>query len=74
MTNKMRLLFVIAATFSVTFAVLMSTQSAVGIVDRILSAFANALGLHEEPMLSALAVLVIPSLYMYLAFRPRRHS
>lgn len=72
MTNKMRLIFVIAAIVSTVFTVLMSTQFAVDIADQVLSAVANALGLHEAPTLSALAVLVIPGLY--LTFRQRRHS
>ena len=74
MTNKMKLVFVIAATLSAVFCVLMSTQFALDIADQVLSAVANALGLHEAPTLSALAVLVIPGLYLYLAFRQRRHS
>jgi hypothetical protein len=72
MTNKMRLIFVIAAAACAVFSVLMSTQFAVDIADQVLSAVANALGLYEAPTLSALAVLVIPGLY--LAFRQRRHS
>ena len=72
MTNKMKLVFVIAATLSAVFCVLMSTQFALDIADQVLSAVANALGLHEAPTLSALAVLVIPGLD--LAFRQRRHS
>ena len=72
MTNKMKLVFVIAATLSAVFCVLMSTQFALDIADQVLSAVANALGLHEAPTLSALAVLVIPGLY--LAFRQRRRS
>ena len=74
MTNKIKLIFVIAATVSAVFFVLMSTQFAGGIADQVLSAVANALGLHEAPTLSALTVLVIPGLYLYLAFRQRRHS
>ena len=72
MTNKMRLIFVIAATVSALFSVLMSTQFAVDSADQVLSAVANALGPHEAPALSALAVLVIPGLY--LASRQRRHA
>ena len=71
MTNKMRLIFVIATTVSAVFSVLMSTQFAVDIADQVLSAAANALGLHEAPTPSALAVLVIPGLYLDLAFRQR---
>ena len=72
MTNKMRLIFVIAATISAVFCVLMSTQFALDAADQTLSAVAHALGLHEAPTLSALALLVIPGLY--LAFNQRRHS
>ena len=72
MTNKMRLIFVIAAMLSAVFCVLMSTQFALDIADQVLSAVANALGLREAPTLSALAVLAIPGLY--LALRQRRHS
>jgi hypothetical protein len=72
MTNKMKIIFVIATTISAVFCVLMSTQFAVDSADQALSAVGNALGLREAPTLSALAVLVIPGLY--LAFRQRRHS
>ncbi|HME43899.1 MAG TPA: hypothetical protein VKF36_12485 [Syntrophorhabdales bacterium] len=72
MTNKTRLIFVIAATISAVFCLLMSTQFAFDIANQALSVVANALGLHEAPRLSALPVLVIPGLY--LAFRQRRHS
>jgi len=75
MTNKMRLIFVIATTVSAVFSVLMSMQFAIfDSADQVLSAAANALGLHEAPTPSALAILVIPGLYLYLAFRQRRHS
>jgi hypothetical protein len=74
MTNKMRLIFVMATVVCVAFWVLMSTQVAVDTADRILSAIGNTLGLHEAPTLSALAVLVILSLNLYLASRRRRHS
>jgi hypothetical protein len=74
MTNKMKLIFVIVTTVSAVFSVLMSTQFAVDIADRLLSAVANALDLQEAPAPSALAVLVIPGLYLYLSFRQRRHS
>jgi len=73
MTNKMKLVFVVASIVPAVFLVL-STPFAVDIADRILSAVANALNLHEAPTLSALAVLVIPGLYMYLAFGQRRYS
>ena len=73
MTNKMKLIFVIAGTVSAGLFVL-STPFAVDIADQVLSAVANALSLHEAPTLSALAILVIPGLYMYLAFGQRRYS
>ncbi|MCX5817709.1 MAG: hypothetical protein NTX75_15965 [Proteobacteria bacterium] len=72
MTNKMKLIFVIAGTVSAVFFVL-CTPFAVDIADQVLSAVANALGQHEAPTLSALTVLVIPGLYMYLAFGQRRY-
>ena len=71
MTNKMRLIFVIATVLSAAFVVL-STPFAVDIADQALSAVANALGLREAPAPYALAILAIPGLY--LAFRQRRHS
>jgi hypothetical protein len=74
MTNKMRLIFVIAASLSAAFYVLMTTQFVIDTADQLLSAVANALGLHEAPTLSALAVLVIPGLYLYLALGQRRNS
>jgi hypothetical protein len=49
MTNKMRLIFVIATSLSAAFSVLMSTQFAIDTSDQLLSAVANALGLHEAP-------------------------
>ena len=73
MTNKMKLFFVIAGTVSAVLFVL-CTPFAVDIADRILSAVANALSLREAPALSALAILVISGLYLYLAFGQRRHS
>ena len=73
MTNKMKLVFVSAITVFAIFAVL-STPFAVEIADKALSAVGHALGLHEAPALSALAVLVIPGLYLCLTFRQRRQS
>jgi hypothetical protein len=73
MTNKMKLIFVIAGTAFAGLFVL-GTPFAVDIAGQVLSAVANALDLHEAPTLSALAVLVIPGLYMYLAFGQRRYS
>jgi hypothetical protein len=74
MTNKMRLIFVIATSLSVVFSVLITTQFAIDTADQLLSAVANVLGLHEAPTLFALAVLVIPGFYLYLALGQRRHS
>ncbi|MCX5806736.1 MAG: hypothetical protein NT010_11860 [Proteobacteria bacterium] len=73
MTNKMKLIFVAVATVSAVLFVLMSMGFAIDIADRILSAIANALSLHEAPTLSALAVLVIPGLYIYISFSEKRH-
>jgi hypothetical protein len=75
MTNKMRLVFVIVATVTGVFFVLMSTQFSVDVADQALSSVGNSLGLHEAPALSALAILLIPCLYMYLVFSEKgRHS
>ena len=71
MTNKMRLIFVMATTIC-ALLVILSTPFAVDIADRVLSAIGNALNLHETPAPSALIILVIPGLY--LAFRQRRRS
>lgn len=71
MTNRMRLIFVITTFVSAIFVVLI-TPFAVDIADQVLSVIANALNLHEAPTPSALAILVIPGLY--LAFRQKRHS
>ncbi|MBA4391754.1 MAG: hypothetical protein C0399_12580 [Syntrophus sp. (in: bacteria)] len=73
MTNKIKLIFVIAITVFAVFAV-MSMPFAVDIADRALSAVGHSLGLHEAPALSALAVLVIPGLYLCFAFGQRRRS
>jgi TRAP-type C4-dicarboxylate transport system permease small subunit len=72
MTNKMKLIFVIAATVSAVVSMLISTQFAVDIADQALSAVTNTLGLPEVPALFVLAVLVIPGLYLCLAFMQRR--
>jgi NADH:ubiquinone oxidoreductase subunit 4 (subunit M) len=74
MTTKTRLIFGIATTLSAAFIVLMSTEFAVDIADQALSAVANALDLHEVPVLSALAVLVIAGLYPAVAFGQRKRS
>jgi hypothetical protein len=71
MTNRMRLILVITATLSAIFVVL-STPFVVDIAERVLLAVANALDLHMAPVSSALAILVIPGLY--LAFRQGRRS
>jgi hypothetical protein len=70
MTYRMRLIFAITTAICALFVVL-STPFAVDIGDQVLSAIANALNLHETPGPSALAVLVIPGLY--LAFRQKRY-
>jgi hypothetical protein len=74
MTNKMKLMFVITATVTVSFFVLMSMQFAVDIAHQVLSVVADALSLHETPALSALTILVITGLYLCLAFSQRRNS
>ena len=71
MTNKTKLIFVIVSTVLAALSMLMGTQFAVDIARRTLSAVANALGLHEVPLFSVLAVLVIPGLYF--ALRQKRH-
>lgn len=70
MTDKMRLIFVLATGFCALFVVL-STPFAVDVADKVLSAIANALGLQGAPTPAALAILVIPGLY--LVFRQKRH-
>ena len=72
MTNKMKLVFVLAAAVSAIFVVMLSTPFVIDVSGRMLSALGHALGLHEAPIPSALAVLGIPSLY--LVFRKTRHS
>lgn len=74
MTNKMKLFFAIGATVFAVLCVLMSTQFVVDITDQALSVVQNVLGLREVTVPSGLAVLVVPGLYLYLAFRRRRHS
>jgi hypothetical protein len=69
MTNKMRLIFVIVTTICAPLVVLI-TPFAVDIADWVLSAIASAFDLHKTPAPSALAILIIPGLY--LAFRQRR--
>jgi hypothetical protein len=71
MTNKMKLVFFITTVVS-ALAIMLSTPFVFDIADRALLAVANTLSLHEAPTPTALAVLVIPGLY--LAFRQRRHS
>jgi hypothetical protein len=74
MTNKMKLCFVIGATVFAVLCVLMSTQFVIDIAGRALSVVQNALGLREVTVPSGLAVLAVPGLYLYLAFRRRKHS
>jgi len=72
MTNKMKLVFVLAAAASAILVVMLSTPFVIDVCGRMLSAMGHALGLHESPVASALAVLGIPSLY--LVFRKMKHS
>ena len=71
MTNKMKLVFLIATVLS-ALVIMLSTPFVVDIADRALSAVTNTLSLHEAPTPIALVVLIIPGLY--LAFRQKRHS
>jgi hypothetical protein len=71
MTNKMKLIFVVAAIVSGVFFML-STPFVVDILDQVLSVVANALDLYEARTPSVLALLVISGLY--LAFSQRRRS
>jgi len=64
MTNKMKLVFVLAAVASAIFAVMLSTPFVIDVCGGMLAALGHALGLHESPIASALAVLGIPSLYL----------
>ncbi len=73
MTGKMKLILVMTAFMSAPFVVL-SAPFAVDIAERMLSAVGNTLGLHEAPKFFALVILVIPGLYLYLAFKQRRRS
>ncbi|MCX5806740.1 MAG: hypothetical protein NT010_11880 [Proteobacteria bacterium] len=52
MTNKVSLIFFVAATVSTVFFMLMGTRFAVNITVQVLSVIANAFGLHEVPALS----------------------
>ena len=74
MTNKMKVIFSIVSTVSALFVVMLSTPFAIDTGEGILSALAGAFGLHEELMLFALAVLIIPGLYLYFTLEQRRHS
>jgi hypothetical protein len=74
MTNRMKVIFTIVSAVSALFIIILSTPFAIDTGGKMLSALAGMLGLHEEPALFALAVLVIPGLYLYLAFRQRRQS
>ena len=74
MTNKMKVIFAIVSTVSALFVVMLSTPFAIDTGGKMLSEFASAFGLHEELMLFALAVLIIPGLYLYFTLEQRRHS
>lgn len=74
MTNKMKVIFIIVSTVSALFVVMLSTPFAIDAGGRMLSVLASKFGLHEEPILFALAVLIIPGLYLYFAVVQRRHS
>lgn len=67
MTNKMKVIFAIVSTFSALFVAILSTPFAIDTGGIMLSKVVNALGLHEELMLFALAALIIPGLYLYFA-------
>jgi hypothetical protein len=70
MMNKTKVFFVIIATGSFAFVVLMSTQFSFDIADQILSTASRVFTLHQTPMLLALTALVVPG--MYLVFNQRR--
>jgi hypothetical protein len=74
MTNKMKVIFAIVSTVSTLFVVILSTPFAIDTGEEMLSALAGIFGLHEEITLFALAVLVIPGLYLYFALGQKRHS
>jgi hypothetical protein len=73
MTNKMKVIFVIAAVVSPVLLML-GTPFAVDIAEQVLAGVANALDLHEVRMPSALAVLAISGMYLYFALTQRRRS
>lgn len=74
MTNKMKVIFAVVSIVSAIFVVVLSTPFAIDTGEGMLSEFAGAFGLHEELILFALAVLIIPGLYLYFALGQRRHS
>ena len=74
MTNKMKAIFAIVSTVSALFIIMLSTPFAIDTGEGMLSEFASAFGLHEELMLFALAVFIIPGLYLCFALGQRRQS
>jgi len=70
MTNKTKLVFVIASAAAAALFVLMTTHFAVDTAGQALSALAGVLGLEEAPAFFLPGVLVIIGLY--LAFRRGR--
>jgi hypothetical protein len=73
MTNKMKLIFVIATSVLALFLML-CTPFAGDIADHMRTVVANALNLQEMRTPAALAVLVISGLYLYFVLAQKRHS
>ena len=70
MTNKTKLVFVIASAAAAALFVLMTTHFALDTAGQALSALAGVFGLEEAPTFSVPGVMVIVGLY--LAFRQGR--
>jgi hypothetical protein len=72
MTGRMKLVFVLSAVVCAFLVVILSTPLVIDAGLSMLSALGHALGLHDAPISSALAVLGI--LLLYLVFMKTRHS
>jgi hypothetical protein len=72
MTNKMKIVFVLSAVMCASLVVMLSTPLVIDTGSAMLSSLGHALGLHDAPISSTLAVLGIP--FLYLVFMKTKSS
>ena len=72
MTNRMKLVFVLTTAGFAVFAAALSSPVVIDTAGMVLSTLGRALGLHQAPISSVLAVLGIP--FLYLVIMKTRHG